>query len=69
MLEDKEESDGDGRCSKMRADIARVIDQATREAVFVAGTPAMDDFFEDQIPKITKSRSKVSAPRMGTASL
>ena len=61
MLEDKEEErrvEADKMRAEMRADIARVIDQATREAVFVAGTPAMDDFFEDQIPKITEEQKQ-----------
>ena len=43
---------------EMRLDIADTIDQSRREAVFVANTPAMDRFFEDQVPKITEEQKQ-----------
>jgi hypothetical protein len=43
---------------EMRADIAEAIEVARKEAVFVAETPAMNRFFEDQVPKITEEQKQ-----------
>ena len=43
---------------EMRLDIATAIEQSQREAMFIAETPAMDRFFEDQVPKITEEQKQ-----------